>query len=33
MMAKQQEILAERAARGDQKAIAALNMLMMNAPR
>jgi hypothetical protein len=33
MMARAQGILAERAARGDQQAIAALNMLMANPPR
>jgi hypothetical protein len=33
MMAKAQAVLAERAAKGDQQAIAALNMLMANPPR
>jgi hypothetical protein len=33
MMAKTQQALAERAARGDQAAITALNMLTMNPPR
>ncbi|MGZ5529836.1 MAG: hypothetical protein ACXWJB_14255 [Limisphaerales bacterium] len=33
MMAKTQQALVERAARGDQQAIAALNMLTMNPPR